>query len=52
MELSTAIHFLGELLGQVISEQESLAAFELEERVRLLAKARRNGDAAWTWKPR
>jgi phosphoenolpyruvate carboxylase len=46
MELSATIHFLGELLGQVISEQESPAAFELEERVRLLSKARRNGEPA------
>jgi phosphoenolpyruvate carboxylase len=45
MELSAAIHFLGDLLGQVISEQESPVAFELEERVRLLAKARRLGQA-------
>ncbi len=44
MELSATIHFLGELLGQVISEQESLAAFTLEEQVRLLAKKRRAGE--------
>ncbi|MBP1692234.1 MAG: ppc [Chloroflexi bacterium] len=46
MELSSMVHFLGELLGQVIAEQESPAAFELEENVRLLSKARRAGDAA------
>ena len=46
MELSETIHLLGELLGEVISEQESQDAFELEERVRSLAKARRAGDAA------
>ena len=45
MELSSMVRFLGELLGQVIAEQESSAAFELEERVRLLSKARRAGDA-------
>ena len=41
MDLSASIHLLGELLGQVIGEQESPALFELEERVRNLAKARR-----------
>lgn len=44
MDLSATIHLLGDMLGQVISEQESLAAFDLEERVRLDAKARRAGD--------
>ncbi|MCU0489105.1 MAG: phosphoenolpyruvate carboxylase [Anaerolineales bacterium] len=45
MDLSATIHFLGELLGQVISEQESPDAFVLEEQVRQLAKARRAGEA-------
>ncbi len=44
MDLSSTIHYLGELLGQVISEQESPALFETEERIRALAKARRAGD--------
>lgn len=44
MDLSATIHFLGELLGQVLREQESQADFELEERIRLAAKARRAGD--------
>jgi len=44
MELAAMIHYLGELLGQVISEQESPALFETEERIRALAKARRAGD--------
>lgn len=44
MDLSATIHYLGDLLGQVISEQESLSAYNLEERIRLLAKARRAGD--------
>ncbi len=44
MDLSSAIHFLGELLGQVIGEQESPLLFETEERIRALAKARRAGD--------
>ena len=35
------IHDLGELLGQAISEQESPELFEMEERIRALAKARR-----------
>jgi phosphoenolpyruvate carboxylase len=45
MDLSATIHYLGELLGQAISEQESPALFETEERIRALAKARRAGDA-------
>ncbi len=46
MELSTTIHMLGDLLGQVIAEQESHSMFEIEERIRLSAKARRQGDAS------
>lgn len=41
MDLSATIHLLGDILGEVIAEQESQAAFELEEQVRLLAKSRR-----------
>src|SRR5512146_958603 len=44
MELSQNIHLLGDLLGRVISELESPAIFEIEERIRALAKARRGGD--------
>ena len=46
MDLSTTIHFLGEILGQVLKEQEAQADFELEERIRHAAKARRAGDPA------
>ncbi len=46
MELTQNIHLLGDLLGKVISELESPFIFEVEERIRLLAKARRNGDAS------
>ena len=45
MDISGLIHLLGDLLGRVISEQESPAVFEVEERVRQLAKARRQGQA-------
>jgi phosphoenolpyruvate carboxylase len=45
VELSAAVHLLGDLLGQVLSEQESPELFETEERIRALAKARRGGDA-------
>jgi phosphoenolpyruvate carboxylase len=41
MDLSASIHLLGELLGAVLREQESVALFESEERIRALAKARR-----------
>ena len=44
MDISQTIHLLGDLLGQVISELESPLIFEVEERIRALAKARRSGD--------
>ena len=43
--LSADIHLLGDLLGEVIVEQEGEAFFELEERIRALAKGRRSGEA-------
>ena len=43
--LSDTIHLLGELLGEVLSAQESPALFETEERIRALAKARRADDS-------
>jgi len=46
MDLSATIHLLGDLLGEVLREQETPALFDLEERIRALAKARRTGDAA------
>ena len=46
MELSQTIHLLGDLLGQVISELETPVIFEMEERIRALAKARRSGKAS------
>ena len=45
MDLSTAIHLLGETLGDVLRAQESTALFATEERIRALAKSRRAGDA-------
>ena len=41
--LSATIHFFGDLLGRVIRAQEGEHAFELEERVRALAKDVRAG---------
>ncbi len=46
MDLSATIHLLGELLGRVLSEQESPALFEIEEHIRALAKARRADDTS------
>lgn len=43
--LSADIHLLGDLLGTIIVEQHGQAAFELVERIRLSAKARRTGEA-------
>jgi phosphoenolpyruvate carboxylase len=46
MELSAAIHLLGDVLGEVISELESPDLFAIEERIRIAAKDRRVGNAA------
>src|SRR5512138_2600077 len=43
MELSAAIHLLGDILGEVISELESPELFAIEERIRAAAKDRRAG---------
>src|SRR5512142_3289815 len=45
MEISQAIHLLGDILGSVISELESQELFETEERIRAAAKERRAGNA-------
>jgi len=45
MEISQAIHLLGDILGSVISELESRELFETEERIRAAAKERRGGNA-------
>jgi phosphoenolpyruvate carboxylase len=44
MDLSAAIHLLGDILGEVISELESPELFATEERIRAAAKERRGGD--------
>jgi phosphoenolpyruvate carboxylase len=44
MDLSATIHLLGELLGRVLSAQESPQLFQTEERIRAHAKARRAGE--------
>ena len=44
MDISQTIHLLGDLLGRVISEQESQQIFSAEEDIRQEAKARRSGD--------
>lgn len=44
MDLSSTIHLLGDLLGRVITEQESADIFNVEERFRQAAKNRRSGD--------
>lgn len=45
MDLSTTINTLGNLLGEVLSAQESPALLATEEHIRALAKARRAGEA-------
>jgi phosphoenolpyruvate carboxylase len=42
-KLGPEIHFLGRLLGEVIREQAGLPLYELEEEIRLGARARREG---------
>ncbi|MCI0609100.1 MAG: phosphoenolpyruvate carboxylase [Anaerolineae bacterium] len=44
MELSAAIHILGDILGEVIGELESPELFAIEERIRIAAKDRRGGS--------
>ena len=44
MDISQTIHLLGDLLGKVISELESPEIFDIEERIRAHAKARRAGE--------
>ena len=44
--LSLDIQLLGELLGQVLREQEGEELYQLVEQVRALAKAGRGGEAA------
>ncbi len=46
MDISATIHLLGDLLGRVLREQESIELFEIEEQIRQNAKARRAGDAS------
>jgi len=46
MDISHTIHLLGDLLGRVISEQESQEIFDAEELIRQEAKDRRSGDHA------
>ncbi len=43
--LSADIRLLGDLLGIIIHEQQGAEIFDLVEEVRMLTKARRNGDA-------
>ncbi|HNB37380.1 MAG TPA: phosphoenolpyruvate carboxylase, partial [Anaerolineales bacterium] len=43
MDISQNIHLLGDLLGKVISQLETPELFDIEERIRVLAKARRTG---------
>ena len=44
MQLSEAIRLLGNMLGEVLRQQESIELYKIEERIRSLAKARRAGD--------
>lgn len=44
LDISQLIHLLGDLLGKVILEFEGVALFEMIERIRADAKARRSGD--------
>jgi phosphoenolpyruvate carboxylase len=41
MDISETIHMLGDILGRVLTEQESPRIYEIEERIRHYSKARR-----------
>lgn len=45
MDLNETVRLLGDLLGEVISAEESPRLFAAEERIRAQSKARRSGDA-------
>lgn len=44
MDISETIHLLGDLLGEVLRDQESRELFDVEEQIRAQAKARRADD--------
>jgi phosphoenolpyruvate carboxylase len=44
MDISETIHLLGDILGEVLIEQESRNQFEIEERIRDFAKTSRSDD--------
>lgn len=46
MDLARSIRLLGDMLGNVIIQQESQQLFDIEERIRLASKARREGDTS------
>ena len=46
MDISGTIHLLGDILGQVLVEQESQSLFDAEERIRFAARELRAPDAA------
>ena len=43
--LSQDIHTLGNWLGIILQEQHGMDTYDLVEEIRVLSKARRNGDA-------
>ena len=43
-QMSTMIRLMGDLLGDMLIEQEGQATFDLEEKIRALSKARRAND--------
>ena len=45
MNISELVHLLGDILGQVLVEQESRELYAIEERIRAHGKARRSEDA-------
>jgi len=47
-QLSTDIHLLGDILGRVIRQQAGIDIFDLEERIRAIAKTRRSDPDAET----
>jgi len=43
-QISSMIRLMGDLLGDMLTEQEGQAIFDLEEDIRALSKNRRGGD--------